>query len=232
MNSRTVTHLIKIHIGNSELSIDVPEELKSASNFPVRGLALIGHPHPLLGGSKDNKVAQTLAKSLSLLGYVCVRPNFRGVGLSEGVFDDGHGELDDMEQILHWMQTPSSWVDLPELADFSWVNQVGQLPVVLAGFSFGSYVNSQLTKRLNAAGKVPQRLILVGSAAGKWDMPQIPSNSIVIHGELDETIPLQAVFDWLRTQEIVVHVIPDADHYFHRKLHLIRDTIIGLWDAN
>ena len=63
-------------------------------------------------------------------------------------------------------------------------------------------------------------------------MPQIPSNTIVIHGELDDTIPLKAVFDWLRKQEIVVHIIPDADHFFHRKLHLIRDTIIGLWDAN
>ena len=232
MNSRTIHHLIKIHIGNSEVSIDVPDVLKNELTFPVRGIALIGHPHPLLGGSKDNKVAQTIAKSLSLLGYVCLRPNFRGVGLSEGVFDEGVGELDDMEQVLHWMQNPSSWIDLPEFVDQAWVKQVAQLPVVLAGFSFGSYVNSQLSKRLNEAGTGPQRLILVGSAAGKWDMPQIPSNTIVIHGELDDTIPLKAVFDWLRSQEIVVHVIPDADHFFHRKLHMIRDTIIGLWDAN
>ena len=232
MNSRTIHHLIKIRIGNSDVSIDLPDVLKSEPTFQVRGLALIGHPHPLLGGSKDNKVAQTLAKSLSLLGYVCVRPNFRGVGLSDGVFDEGVGELDDMEQVLHWMQTSSSWRDLPEFEDHAWINQVAQLPIVLAGFSFGSYVNSLLTQRLNNAGKGPQRLILVGSAAGKWDMPQIPSNTIVIHGELDDTIPLKAVFDWLRKQEIVVHIITDADHFFHRKLHLIRDTIIGLWDAN
>ncbi len=231
MNSRTIHHLIKISIGNSEVSIDLPDELKNDSSYPVRGIALIGHPHPLMGGSKDNKVAQTLAKSLNLLAYVCVRPNFRGVGLSEGVFNDGIGEVDDMEQILQWMQTPSSWTELPEFANHAWVNHAAQLPYVLAGFSFGSYVNSQLTQRLNARGARPERLILVGSAAGKWDMPQIPTNSILIHGELDETITLQAVFDWVRSQEIVVHVIPDADHFFHRKLHLIRDTILGLWNA-
>jgi hypothetical protein len=231
MNSRTIHHLIKISIGNSEVSIDLPDELKNDSSYPVRGIALIGHPHPLMGGSKDNKVAQTLAKSFNLLGYVCVRPNFRGVGLSEGVFNDGIGEVDDMEQILQWMQTPSSWTEIPLFASQAWVNHVAQLPYVLAGFSFGSYVNSQLTQRLNARNVGPERLVLVGSAAGKWDMPQIPTNSIVIHGELDETITLQAVFDWVRSQEIVVHVIPDADHFFHRKLHLIRDIILGLWNA-
>ena len=224
-------HLIQIGVGAAELSIDFPEELRSDSDFKVRGIALIGHPHPLLGGSMDNKVAQTLAKTFNMLGYVSARPNFRGVGQSQGSFDDGVGEIDDLEQILEWLQTPSSWEQLLGLPAQSWHSEVARLPFVLAGFSFGSFVNSNLTKRLIEKGRTPERLILVGSAAGKWEMPNVPQNTIVIHGEVDETIPLQAVFDWLQQQEIIVHVIPGADHFFHRKLHLIRDTVMGLWHA-
>ena len=231
MNPRTMHHLIHIGVGIAEVSIDLPEELQNNPEFKPRGLALIGHPHPLLGGSMDNKVAQTLAKTLNLLGYVSVRPNFRGVGKSQGSFDDGVGEIDDLEQILEWMQKPNSWKELTSIVEDGWTNEVANLPVVLAGFSFGSFVNSNLTERLTNKGKAPERLVLIGSAAGKWDMPDIPKNSIVIHGEVDETIPLQAVFDWLKEQEVVVHVIPGADHFFHRKLHLIRDTVMGLWHA-
>jgi alpha/beta superfamily hydrolase len=231
MNSRTMHHTISISVGLSELSIDFPEELLRDHTYKVRGLALIGHPHPLLGGSMDNKVAQTLAKTMTMLGYVSVRPNFRGVGQSEGTFDDGVGEVDDLEQILAWMQKPSSWLELLGAQENAWFQEVRSMPFVLAGFSFGSYVNSNLAQRLINRGKSPDRLVLVGSAAGKWDMPNIPPNTIVIHGELDETIPLKAVFEWLMSQETVVHVIPGADHFFHRKLHLIRDTVISLWDA-
>jgi alpha/beta superfamily hydrolase len=231
MNPRTMHHLIRIDVGAAEVSIDLPEELQKNPDFKLRGLALIGHPHPLLGGSMDNKVAQTLAKTLNLLGYVSVRPNFRGVGQSQGSFDDGVGEIDDLEQILEWMQKPSSWKELNSISENDWISEVENLPVVLAGFSFGSFVNSNLTQRLMDKGRAPERLVLIGSAAGKWDMPNIPKNTIVIHGEVDETIALQAVFDWLKEQEVVVHVIPGADHFFHRKLHLIRDTVIGLWHA-
>jgi len=231
MNSRTLHHTIRINVGLSELSIDFPEELLLDHAFQVRGLALIGHPHPLLGGSMDNKVAQTLAKTMTMLGYVSVRPNFRGVGQSEGTFDDGIGETDDLEQVLAWMQNPGAWLELLGSQDHTWYQEVHRMPFVLAGFSFGSYVNSNLAQRLINQGKSPYRVVLVGSAAGKWDMPLIPPNTIVIHGELDETIPLQAVFEWLLPQEIVVHVIPGADHFFHRKLHMIRDTVIGLWDV-
>jgi hypothetical protein len=231
MNNRTILHLIHIGVGASEVSIDFPEELQNNPEFKLSGLALIGHPHPLLGGSMDNKVAQTLAKTFNMLGYVCVRPNFRGVGQSQGSFDDGVGEIDDLEQILEWMQSPNSWKELTTISTHAWTGEVENLPVVLAGFSFGSFVNSNLTQRLINKGRAPERLILIGSAAGKWDMPDIPKNTIVIHGEVDETIPLQAVFDWLKEQEVVVHVIPGADHFFHRKLHLIRDTVIGLWHA-
>jgi alpha/beta superfamily hydrolase len=232
MNSRTIHHQIRISVGLSELSIDLPDQLRTNPQFTVRGLALIGHPHPLMGGTMDNKVAQTLAKTMTMLGYVSVRPNFRGVGASEGVHDDGVGEVDDFQEILAWMQNPHSWEEIAHQVGSEWFQQVEEMPFVLGGFSFGTYVNSNLSKRLIETGRQPERMILVGSAAGKWDMPEIPQGTIVIHGENDETIPLSDVFQWLQFQEIVVHVIPDADHFFHRKLHMIRDTIVGLWHAN
>jgi uncharacterized protein len=231
MNSRTIHQQIQISIGIAELSIDLPEHLQENPDFEVRGLALIGHPHPLMGGTMDNKVAQTIAKTMTQLGYVSVRPNFRGVGLSEGLHDDGAGETDDMEEILAWMQAPNSWSQMTHTQHHTWTTQAGHLPIVLGGFSFGTFVNANLAKRLADQARDVQRLVLVGSAAGKWDMPLIAPNSIVIHGELDETIPIVEVFNWLRLQDMVVHVIPDADHFFHRKLHLIRDTIMRLWDG-
>jgi alpha/beta superfamily hydrolase len=177
-----------------------------------RGIALIAHPHPLYGGTMDNKVAQTLARTFVGLGYVAVRFNFRGVGASEGVHDHGHGETDDMAVMLAHMRS-----------------RFPGLPVALAGFSFGTFVIAQLQQRLLAGGAPAERLVLVGSAAGKWAMPDVPADSILIHGETDDTIPLAAVFDWARPQDIPVIVIPGADHFFHRKLGHIKNLVTQLW---
>jgi alpha/beta superfamily hydrolase len=177
-----------------------------------RGVALVAHPHPLYGGTMDNKVAVTLARTFVNLGYVTARINFRGVGASEGVHDHGHGETDDMA-LLHAHMTA----------------QYPGLPVALSGFSFGTFVQSQLQQRLIAAGTPAERLVLVGSAAGKWAMPEVPANTILIHGELDDTIPLKDVLDWARPQDIPVIVIPGADHFFHRKLQHIKSWTSQLW---
>lgn len=189
--------------------------LECVSHLPdsaPRGIALVAHPHPLFGGTMDNKVAQTLVRTFVKLGYATAIMNFRGVGASEGVHDEGHGETDDMALLLTHMQ-----------------QQYPQLPVILAGFSFGTFVQARLQQQLTAQGTPAERLVLVGAAAGKWAMPTIPADTILIHGELDDTIPLTHVFDWLRPQEIPVIVIPGADHFFHRKLQLIRDWIIQVW---
>jgi alpha/beta superfamily hydrolase len=178
----------------------------------VRGVALIAHPHPLYGGTMDNKVAQTLARTFAGLGYAAVRFNFRGVGASEGVHDHGHGEADDMGILLEHMRA-----------------RYPGLPVALAGFSFGTFVSAQLQQRLIAAGAPAERLVLIGSAAGKWAMPDVPADSILIHGETDDTIPLAAVLDWARPQDIPVIVIPGADHFFHRKLGHIKNLVTQLW---
>ena len=229
MNSRTkVIHIDGI-VGAMEMSIDLPDELKSNPSFVVRGLALVAHPHPLLGGTMDNKVAQTMARAFNQLGYVSVRPNFRGVGGTAGVHDDGIGELEDLLYVTEWMQTPSSWSDFEPTADQTWVNSANTLPLVVSGFSFGSFVGSHLVQRLAELGRPAERLVMVGSAAGKWTLAPVPADTILIHGELDETIPLKDVFDWALPQELTVQVVPGADHFFHRRLHCIRNIITGAW---
>lgn len=205
MNSHTQRFFIDGAVGKLECALDLPD------NSP-RGVALVAHPHPLYGGTMDNKVAQTLARAFVALDYATVRMNFRGVGQSEGVHDEGRGETDDMALLLAHMQS-----------------QYPGLPVALSGFSFGTFVQSQLQQRLIAQGTPAERLVLVGSAAGKWAMPDVPANTILIHGELDDTIPLKDVLDWARPQDLPVIVIPGADHFFHRRLQHIKNFVVEMW---
>jgi alpha/beta superfamily hydrolase len=205
MNKNSQKFTLTGHAGKMECLLDLPEGAP-------RGIALVAHPHPLYGGTMDNKVAATLARTFVALGYVAARFNFRGVGASEGVHDDGRGEVDDMAVMMAHMQ-----------------EQYPGLPVALAGFSFGTFVQAQFQQRLIAEGRPAERLVLVGAAAGKWPMPEVPADSILIHGELDDTITLQQVFDWARPQDLPVIVIPGADHFFHRKLGHIKNFVIQLW---
>jgi len=229
MNSRTkIIHIDGI-VGSIEMSIDLPDELKNDPAFAIRGLALVAHPHPLMGGTMDNKVAATMARAFNQLGYVSVRPNFRGVGGTAGVHDDGAGELEDLVHVTEWMRTPSSWTSFEATARQAWVSNVPALPLVVSGFSFGSFVGSHLVQKLIELGRPAERLVMVGSAAGKWTLAPVPVDTILIHGELDETIPLIDVLDWARPQELTVQVVPGADHFFHRRLHCIRNIITGAW---
>jgi alpha/beta superfamily hydrolase len=207
MNKNTKHFTMQGHAGLMEGLIDLPPDGRKP-----RGIALVAHPHPLYGGTMENKITQTLARAFVALGYAVARINFRGVGQSEGEHDRGHGETDDMELLYRHM-----------------VEQFPGLPVALAGFSFGTFVQSQLAKRLAAAGTPVEGLVLVGAAAGKWAMPEVAPDTILIHGENDDTIPLQAVFDWARPQDVPVVVIPGADHFFHRKLNHIKHWVIALW---
>jgi alpha/beta superfamily hydrolase len=206
MNSQTKQFFITGAAGKLECKLDMPPDAAP------RGIALIAHPHPLFGGTMDNKVAQTLARAFVALGYASTRMNFRGVGESTGSHDAGLGETDDMA-LLH----AHMLAELPEL------------PVALAGFSFGTFVLAQLQQRLTEQGQPAERLVLVGTAAGKWAVPAVPANTILIHGEADDTIPLKDVFDWARPQDLPVTVITGADHFFHRKLHHIKQLIVDNW---
>jgi len=212
MNAHTQERIITGPAGAIDLSVDLPQAAP-------RGIALVGHPHPLFAGTKDNKVAQTLARSFVQLGYATVRPNFRGVGKSEGVHDEGRGEQDDLLAVIAWMREQTAWS--PDVAT---------LPLALGGFSFGSFVVSHVARRLAEAGTPAQRLALVGTAASRWQVAEVPADTIVIHGEQDDTVPLQSVFDWARPQELPVIVIPGADHFFHRKLHLIKQLVVNAWE--
>ena len=228
--SRTIKINFQGPIGLIEASLDLPDEVRHApGSYKPRGIALVAHPHPLLGGTMDNKVAQTLARTFAQLGYVTLRPNFRGVGATEGVHDDGKGEAQDLLAVIAWMKDPFSWQGIKELDGHAWPQLVEELPLAMAGFSFGSYVSSYVVKELTEKNEAPERLIMVGSATSKWDVAPVPKDTIVIHGEVDDVIPLSSVLDWARPQELTVQVIPGADHFFHRKLHCIRDLIVRAW---
>jgi len=227
MTLRSIELQIPISIGFAQSKIELPERLMTDPEFPIKGIAIVAHPHPLMGGTMENKVAVTLAKTLNQLGFITIRFNFRGVGKSTGVHDHGIGETQDLEEILAQARSSIFWESIPETQTYPWVSQISTLPYVLAGFSFGTFVSSRFVASLQE--DLPQRLILVGTACGKWDVPNVPANTIIIHGELDETILLSDVFEWARTQEFLVQVIPGADHFFHRKLHCIRQAIFSAW---
>ncbi|HTO49073.1 MAG TPA: CocE/NonD family hydrolase [Burkholderiales bacterium] len=203
--------------GKIEIVVDHPSVFptEGAAEEAARGVALVAHPHPLFGGTLDNKVAQTLARTFTELGYIAVRPNFRGVGASEGEHDHGDGETDDLVHVIDWA-----------------LGRFGPLAVALAGFSFGAYVQTRVAKRVQA-----ERLALVGVPDGlvaggrTYRTEPVPADTIVIHGELDETAPLANVLGWARPQELPIVVVPGADHFFHRRLHLIRDIIKRQWKA-
>jgi alpha/beta superfamily hydrolase len=205
MNIHSHKFTLDGHAGKMQCLLDLPDGAP-------RGIALVAHPHPLYGGTMENKVAQTLARTFVTLGYATARFNFRGVGESEGVHDEGRGEVDDMAIMYQHM-----------------VQQYPGLPVTLTGFSFGTFVQAQFALRLVEQDRPAERLVLVGSAAGKWAMPDVPQDTILIHGELDDTIPLQDVFEWARPQDIPVTVITGADHFFHRKLGHIKNLVVQLW---
>jgi len=183
------------------------------------GIALIAHPHPLFGGTADNKVVTTLAKAFRELGCATLRPSFRGVGGSEGEHDHGVAETEDLLAVHAYARGRFG----------------AALPVFLAGFSFGAYVTARLAQRLVDHGDPAARLVLVGTASGfieglrRYETGAVPADTIVIHGARDETVPLANVLAWAEPMDLPVTVIPGADHFFHRRLHLLRDIIHRQW---
>ncbi|HWV18897.1 MAG TPA: alpha/beta hydrolase [Rhodocyclaceae bacterium] len=197
--------------GNLEVFIDTPEGTPT-------GIAIIGHPHPLKGGNAEHKVVTTLMRTFRDLGCVVLRPSFRGVGGSEGAHDHGNGETNDLISVYAYAY-----------------HTYGNLPLYLAGFSFGAFVATKVAKALEGGDTPAKRLFLVGSVAGYlegtevFNCEPVPADTVIIHGELDETVPLKRVLDWATPMDLPVTVVPGAGHFFDRKLHIVRNIINAAW---
>jgi alpha/beta superfamily hydrolase len=202
MNAATQSLTLQGKAGAIEALCDTPTDLA------VVGTVVIAHPHPLFGGTMQNKVVQTMARAFVQCGWQAVRFNFRGVGASAGTYDEGRGEAEDMMAL---------------------VGQVApQGPLALAGFSFGAFVTSHVAQRL-ASVRSLDKLVLVGTAASRFDVAPVASElherTLVLHGEQDDTVPLVSVMDWARPQSLPVTVIPGVEHFFHGQLPLLKSLV-------
>jgi alpha/beta superfamily hydrolase len=206
MNPGTRERLFDGPAGAIDTAVDLPPG-------EPQGIAVVAHPHPLQGGTRDNKVAQTLARALLAAGFAVFRPNFRGVGRSAGTHDQGVGETEDLLALIEAVRTEPT---LPQAARDC---------LVLAGFSFGSFVQTRVARVLRERGISIGPLILVGPAVGRFPAEPVPPDTLVVHGEVDDVVPLAAVFDWARPQELPVTVLPGADHFFHRRLTQLKRIV-------
>jgi uncharacterized protein len=192
-----------------EVVVDAPVD-------PPLGIAVVAHPQPLLGGSAKHKVPHVLARALHDKGWLAVRPNFRGVGASEGTHDHGIGETDDVLALIQQMRATHP-----------------TLPLALVGFSFGAFVQSRVARRLADAGEAVYRVVLAGLPVGEVEggrqyEPDAPlPDTLIVHGEYDERVPLRALLDWARPLSQPIVVIPGADHFFTGRLLVLRALAVS-----
>jgi alpha/beta superfamily hydrolase len=203
MNAQTEAARWEGAAGAIEGAIDRP-----AAGIAPRGTAVIAHPHPLFGGTQDNKVVQTLARAFVQEGWRAVRFNFRGVGGTAGTHDAGRGEREDFLAVVQ--------------------QAAAEGPLAIAGFSFGAFVASHAAATLWSTRDV-RKVVLVGPAAANFDVAVLPPESheatLVLHGEADDTVPLAAAMDWARPQTLPVTVIPGGGHFFHGQLPLLKSLV-------
>jgi uncharacterized protein len=218
-------HRFTINSSNNhqiECKLDMPNTQSKLCN----GLALILHPHPLFGGTMDNKVVQTMVRSVTDLDYIALRFNFRGVGHSTGEHDHGISETQDALDVMQYMIQNIS------------TNIKGQgyilaedCPIILGGFSFGSFVAANLFNLLQTQTHyLPlqqriKKMLMIGTAAGKWNIPSVPNNSIIIHGDEDEVIPLLDTMLWAKKNDLTIMIVPGCGHFFHGKLLILKELI-------
>ncbi|MBY4599444.1 alpha/beta fold hydrolase [Ottowia caeni] len=206
MNAQTQSLTLSGPAGAIEASLDMPAPELFASPL---GTAVVAHPHPQFGGTMTNKVVQTIARAFVQCGWRALRFNFRGVGASSGVYDQGRGELEDLLAVVQ-AQAP-----------------VGE-PLALAGFSFGAFVTSHAVARLSSVRPVSS-VVLVGTAVTRFEAAPVPADlhpkTLVIHGEHDDTVPLAAVLDWARPQSLPITVVPGGEHFFHGQLPLLKTLV-------
>lgn len=190
--------------GNLEGVAHLPDEAP-------RAIAVVAHPLPTMGGTMDNKVVTTLAKTFVELGCVALRFNFRGVGASGGEFDSGNGEIEDVLAIVRHAQ-----------------QEYGDLPLILSGFSFGAYVQARAAQQLHPH---PHRLVLIAPAVGRFAMPPVRHDTLVVHGELDDVVPLADVLLWARPLHLPIVVLPEAEHFFHGLLNQLKQIVLHAFNG-
>lgn len=203
MNSQTQKLTFNGPAGVLQALIDHPAQPQAAV-----GVAVVAHPHPLFGGTMDNKVVQTLARAFVQAGWTAVRFNFRGVGSSAGTYDEGQGELQDLLAVVA-QAAPAG-------------------PLALAGFSFGAFVTSHAVHALSVHREI-EKIVLVGTAASRFVVapvaPDLHERTLVVHGDEDDTVPLADVMRWARLQTLPVTVVPGVGHFFHGQLPLLRQLV-------
>ena len=189
--------------GNSDISL-------LAETLPLKNsLVVICHPHPQRGGTMDNKVVTTLMRTYRDLGVHVVRFNFRGVGGSEGVFDNARGELQDLLAVVEWAKT-----------------QLPQCRLLLAGFSFGSSIAARASYLV---GEI-RHLTLVAPPVERYDYDRAKTfvaPVCVVQGDKDELVVAAGVYDWVKTLLSPVELIryPEADHFFHGYLSALKTDL-------
>ncbi|MDB5889901.1 MAG: putative transrane protein [Polaromonas sp.] len=209
MNIKTQVSVIQGAAGAIEIATDLPKTADAGAQPASRGVAVIAHPHPLFGGTLDNKVVQTLARAFTQCGWTAVRFNFRGVGRTAGMHDEGRGELDDMLSVVAHASSSG--------------------PLCLAGFSFGAFVTTHAVERLHGSRTI-EKLALIGTSVSRSAAAPIDADlhgrTLVVHGEQDDTVELSAVMDWARPQALPVTVVPGAGHFFHGQLPLLKSLMV------
>lgn len=210
LNSRSQTLMIKGPCGSLETILDMP-----SMTSEVRGCVVLAHPHPLHGGNMNNKVVHTLSRAFLQLGYGTARFNFRGVGASAGGWDDGHGEIEDMQSLVNFV------CNLPEFTE---------KPLVLAGFSFGGYIASHVASAMvENAPDLLEGLVLVAPAVETFDVAPVGPDTLLVHGSEDEVVALSSILQWAQPQSLPVTLVPGAGHFFHGCLPVLKEIVLKRW---
>ena len=202
MNSQTQRITWPGEAGAIEGLLDQPEGV-------ARGVAVVAHPHPLFGGTMDNKVVQTMARAFVQCGWTVARFNFRGVGASEGLHDAGVGEARDFLSVVEQIAPTGA--------------------LAFAGFSFGSFVASHAIQSLWEQRAI-DKIVFVGTATERLAVADVPptlhDKTLVVHGEQDDTVSLASVMDWARPQSLPITVVPGGGHFFHGQLPLLKSLVV------
>jgi hypothetical protein len=209
LNSASQKIFLPVEHGQLEVMKDVALSMPESNDGLAKGMAVLSHPHPLHGGTMDNKVVQTMARAFTQAGWDVLRFNFRGVGQSSGVYDNALGELDDLLSVIAQMAP------------------TGRL--ALGGFSFGAMITAKAVGQLLPKRAI-DRVVLVGLAVSRFEVPKLDvamhHNTLLIHGQDDDVVPLADVMAWAQDPVMPVCVVPQTGHFFHGQLPLLKGLVM------